>query len=426
MKTHFTLSLKRTLFMTFVAVFSILNLAAQTTHNVSVTNFAFTPSQLTIMAGDKVIWKNNGGSHNVNGTKATYASNPESFGNNVGNGWTYEFVFNTAGTYDYVCDPHAAMGMVGKIIVNPKTADPLKLTVNFTAMNPHVGQTLRLAVIDKATMMEIGRVKATVTQIFSIEVPGIEIGKSYWVDFFADHNKNGVYNAPPADHAWRRSLDNVTGNSVIDFVHNTTFTNIEWKTKLTLRFTAMTPHIGQKLTLYVRDKAMMMDLDVVTVPQTTGANFDVLSWAIVPGASYNIDFYADHNKNGVYNAPPADHAWRIPLNNVKSDTIISFVHNTTFTNIFGTTATQNLADGLDRILLYPNPASQYIELIMPRNYEAINSLKVYSITGALITQKVLSGNMETYRYDISRLKSGIYFVEINADNKKELLKFVKE
>ena len=59
--------------------------------------------------------------HNVDGLQSVFPSNPESFGNDVGLGWTYEFVFNTPGTYDYHCDPHAIYGMVGKIIVNSGT-----------------------------------------------------------------------------------------------------------------------------------------------------------------------------------------------------------------------------------------------------------------------------------------------------------------
>ncbi len=426
MKTNFTFSIARTLFFAFGTVFFTLSSVGQTTQTVAVTNYSFTPKEITITAGDKVIWNNNGGSHNVNGDKSTFASNPESFGNNLGTGWTYEFVFNTAGTYNYQCDPHASFGMVGKVIVNPKTVDPMKLTVNFSAMTPHVGQTIWLAVIEQDTKKEIGRVKTKATVSFSIEVPGIETGKSYWVDFFADHNKNGVYNAPPADHAWRLPLNNVTGNSVINFVHNTTFTDIAWKTKLTVRYSAMTPHLGQKLTLYVRDFATGMDMDMVIVPQVATAAFDVSSWEIKPGKSYKIDFYADHNKNGVYNPPPIDHAWRIMLNNVVSDTIISFAHNTTFTDILSTTSSENLAARPDHISLYPNPASQLIELKIPHNYKTIQSLKVYSISGKLIDQKVLSGNTESFRYDVSNFKNGLYFMEINTGNHKDVLKFLKQ
>jgi len=426
MKTNFTFKTYR--FMAIIVILALsLNLKGQTTHNVSVTSNAFTPSQLTITAGDKVVWKNDGGSHNVNGNKATFANNPASFGNDVGTGWTYEYVFSTAGIYDYQCDPHAAMGMIGKVTVNPKpTTEPLTLTVNFTGMTPHIGQTLWLAVIDQATKVEIGRVKKTVEVAFSIVVSGIESGKSYNVDFYADHNKNGVYDAAPVDHTWRMPLNNVIGNSVLNFAHNTTFTNIDWKNKLTVHFTGMTPHLGQKLTLFLKQIDNATYRDTVVVSQVPGAIFDINSFKIKPGISYNIDFYADHNKNGVYNTPPTDHAWRLPLTNVKGDTIVNFAHNTTFTDIFNTTSNETLANTDDLFTLYPNPASQFIELKVPHDYAAISSVKVYSITGATISQKTFSGNEESLKYDISQFKNGIYFVEISAGNQRNVLKFIKQ
>jgi plastocyanin len=108
---------------TFMIAISSLSLVAQTKHPVSVTDYKFTPKDLTINVGDTVIWTNTGAmAHNVNGTQATFPSNPESFGNSVGLNWTYTYVFKTAGHYDYHCDPHAAFGMVGTVTVNPATA----------------------------------------------------------------------------------------------------------------------------------------------------------------------------------------------------------------------------------------------------------------------------------------------------------------
>jgi hypothetical protein len=255
---------------------------------------------------------------------------------------------------------------------------------------------------------------------------GIESGKSYFVDFYSDHNKNGVYNAPPADHAWRMSVNNVTDNSVLNFVHNTTFTDIAWKNKLTVHFTSMTPHLGQKLTLFLKELSSGIYQDTIIVPSIAAATFDISSLKIKPGLSYNIDFYSDHNKNGVYNAPPTDHAWRIALNSVKSDSIINFVHNTSFTDIFSITSTESLTQATGKISLYPNPANQYIQLNVPHDFEAIHSLKVYSITGSLLEQKILSGNAEDFRYDISSYKRGVYFMEINSLGRKDVLKFIKE
>lgn len=92
---------------------------AQTTHNVTVQNHSFNPANLSIQVGDTVRWTNNSGSHNVNGTTSTFPSNPESFGNSVGSNWVFTHVFTTAGSYDYQCNPHASMGMTGKITVTP-------------------------------------------------------------------------------------------------------------------------------------------------------------------------------------------------------------------------------------------------------------------------------------------------------------------
>lgn len=428
MKTKFTNQEFRYLISTFILVYFSMNLIGQTSHPVTVSNYQFSPKEIQITAGDEVVWTNTGGTHNVNGKTSTFPSNPESFGNNQGSGWTYKFVFNTTGTYDYQCDPHAASGMVGKIVVNPKAAPgPFILTVNFTGMTPHVGQTLWLAVTDKATKMEIGRVKKNVdAAAFSIDVNGIESGKSYNVDFYADHNKNGVYDAPPTDHAWRMALDNVTANSTLNFAHNTTFTDIAWRNKLTVHFTGMTPHVGEKITLFLMQTDNVIYRDTVVVSQVATATFDINSFKIKPGVSYNIDFYADHNKNGTYDAPPTDHAWRLPLNNVKGDTIVNFAHNTTFTDIFSVTSTENLTGISTNIYLYPNPASEYIEIIVPTGYAEINSVKVYSITGAIIDENAFSGNNETRRYDISQLNNGIYFMEINTGNNRNVLKFIKQ
>jgi plastocyanin/DNA/RNA endonuclease YhcR with UshA esterase domain len=92
---------------------------AQQNIAVTVQSNTFTPQNITITAGDTVTWTNIQGSHNVNGSQAAFPSNPESFGNGPAAGapWTYTFVFNTPGLYNYRCDPHAALGMTGTVTV---------------------------------------------------------------------------------------------------------------------------------------------------------------------------------------------------------------------------------------------------------------------------------------------------------------------
>ncbi len=88
-------------------------------HVVAVSSNQFTPADLVINVGETVRWENIGGTHNVNGTQATYPGNPESFGNGAASSslWTYDYTFNQVGVNDYQCDPHVGLGMVGTVTV---------------------------------------------------------------------------------------------------------------------------------------------------------------------------------------------------------------------------------------------------------------------------------------------------------------------
>ena len=108
---------RRTWILGLIAVIPLAAMG-QTSHAVSVTSNVFTPAEITINQGDEIVWTNTQGNHNVNGLQSKFPSNPESFGNAVGSGWVFSHVFNVAGVYDYQCNPHAGLGMVGKVIVN--------------------------------------------------------------------------------------------------------------------------------------------------------------------------------------------------------------------------------------------------------------------------------------------------------------------
>ena len=101
------------IFSTFLA----LVFTSQSNHVVNTVNNSFSPSIITVNVGDTVTWVNGGGTHNVNGNQSTFSNNPSSFGNSLGSGWTYSHVFTIPGTYNYQCDPHAGMGMVGSVTV---------------------------------------------------------------------------------------------------------------------------------------------------------------------------------------------------------------------------------------------------------------------------------------------------------------------
>lgn len=199
----------------------------QAKQTVQVTNIKFNLDELTISAGDALKWINPDGFHNVNGNQENYTNNTESYGINTIFGWTLVHIFTVAGMYDYHCNPHVGVGMTG--IIEVKENDEKQnhqLTINFSGMNTHVGQTLWISFSDKISGEELAKKNKYINQGFSKTLSWIETGHFYNIDFFADHNSNVSYDAPPTDHARRLQLNNVSGDTTLNFQHNTNFTDV--------------------------------------------------------------------------------------------------------------------------------------------------------------------------------------------------------
>lgn len=82
-------------------------------NSVSIPGLSFSPSNITITVGQKVTWTNNDNiSHTVTSTNSAFTSS-----GNLSPGASYEFTFNTAGSYPYHCSIHPAM--TGTVTVNP-------------------------------------------------------------------------------------------------------------------------------------------------------------------------------------------------------------------------------------------------------------------------------------------------------------------
>jgi plastocyanin len=80
---------------------------------ISIDNFNFTPSTLTVAAGTTVTWVNNDEEPhtivNVGQPTRVFKSG------GLDGGDTYSFVFDKPGTYDYICSIHPHMS--GQIVV---------------------------------------------------------------------------------------------------------------------------------------------------------------------------------------------------------------------------------------------------------------------------------------------------------------------
>ena len=103
----------------YALILAVLGLSASATnHQVQVGSNFFNPAVLSISVGDTVTWTQVSGTHNVNGTQATFPTNPASFSSGAvaGGTWTYSFQFTLLGIYNYQCDPHIP-AMVGTVTV---------------------------------------------------------------------------------------------------------------------------------------------------------------------------------------------------------------------------------------------------------------------------------------------------------------------
>ena len=76
------------------------------------SNLTFTPETVTILAGQTVNWTNAGGLHNVRADDDSFTSGAPSSA-----AWSFDFQFDTPGTYDYFCEVHVGSGMTGTVIV---------------------------------------------------------------------------------------------------------------------------------------------------------------------------------------------------------------------------------------------------------------------------------------------------------------------
>ncbi|MFZ8906786.1 MAG: cupredoxin domain-containing protein [Poseidonia sp.] len=113
------------------------------------TNLRFSPSSVTITEGDTVrfFWSGQALPHNAVENNEVFDSGEPARA--VDYSFTFERGMN--GTYDFVCEPHASVGMVGQIVVEP--APPLNETNATTEEPPMSEDTPALSAFATAGML---------------------------------------------------------------------------------------------------------------------------------------------------------------------------------------------------------------------------------------------------------------------------------
>lgn len=96
---------------------------------VQATNdLSFEPAVVRIQPGETVEWRNTSlFTHTVTLTRDRAAASDDAqlpdgaqpFDGTLTSGQVFRHTFEVTGTYDYVCDPHEALGMHGRVVVAP-------------------------------------------------------------------------------------------------------------------------------------------------------------------------------------------------------------------------------------------------------------------------------------------------------------------
>lgn len=186
-----------TFIFVFVISFFVYTESHSVTNIINVSNFAFTPQNEFAVTGDTIKWVWVSGIHTT--TSTTIPSGAVSWDALItSSSPTYIYVMQIAGTYNYVCTPHAGMGMVGTITVTPATgikeisgtAKSFKLNQNYP--NPFNPSTQIRFSIPASGFVNLSVFDFSGRKVAEL-VNGAKPGGEYVVDFNASGLSSGVY-----------------------------------------------------------------------------------------------------------------------------------------------------------------------------------------------------------------------------------------
>jgi hypothetical protein len=96
---------------------------------------------------------------------------------------------------------------------------------------------------------------------------------------------------------------------------------------------------------------------------------------------------------------------------------------TNYQSIFGTTtATEQTSDNSDKLLIYPNPAANVLNIECSPSQNLM--LTLFNLMGEPVMQRNSSGTKESV--DISFLPSGMYIIKVSGGDREVQRKVVKE
>lgn len=362
--------------------------------NISLANFEFTPKDAVVKIGDVVRWTNpDPVAHNVNGTQATYPSNPESFtsgGPNQGI-WEYDYIPLTAGFYNYRCNPHFSMGMVGTLSVyDPSTYTDFPLS--------------RLRMVNANGSALYDGVPTTVTAV----VHGVNFQPTGYSFYIVDANNVGinVFSFDPGTYTVQQG-DLVKVYGVID------------------QFNGQLEIIPDSIEVLSTGNALVSPREVSNLTETDEGSylhaFDLAVDSVSNISAMGYTVYTTHN-NGSKVQIRVDADANIPYQPEDFNVgawVYTYGLGTQFDSSFPfTSGYQILAVELfdvvdavpqlskEAITMNPNPATNRIQLSSELN---IQSIEIYTMDGRRLMIETI-GETQT-NLDVSGLPAGLHIVK---------------
>ena len=341
-------------------------------HVVLVGNYYFNPSSLNVSVGDTMRWVWSAGSHTttsgvIPGGAATW-DQPINSTNTV-----YEYPVTVAGTYNYVCTPHAAMGMIA--------------TFTATTFVP----TLSVSPANRNVTAAQGSTTFTVAS------------NSTWTS--------------ASNAGWCTVTTGGTGNGTIS-------ANYSANTSVTQRVATITVTVSglPAQTVTVTQAGAAPTLTVAPSNQNVAAQpgstaFTVASntsWTSVSDASW-CTVTPSGSGNGTLTATYTVN----PATSVRIATITTTVSGLTPQSVTVTQAASTVGvneQDLSGLLVFPSPTRGIFTLDLGNYSDQAASVSIMDMSGKNILSRICTGTKE-YRFDLSGESKGEYLVRITIGSR---------
>jgi plastocyanin/DNA/RNA endonuclease YhcR with UshA esterase domain len=371
-------------------------------------NLKFIPDFALIKKGDAIRWFNNEAvSHNVNGQQSTYPDNPASFFSGVASAgpWEFDFTFDVDGSYDYQCDPHIGVGMVGTVAVHdpngytPFNYDQIKSNQNVQIITLFDGVNTQLTGI----------------------VHGINYNPSGYSFYLLNDNNEGinVFSFDPVSNYTVTEGDEITVWGQID------------------QFRGLIEIFPDSIALLSTGNPLLVAEEVSEISEEHESSFIKLTGVTVdsigPIGSSGTDVYV--SKGGVSNLVRIDSDTDIDVETLPAGALnitglatqhdFDAPYDSDYQLLPRSSADIEGVSGItilerDQIQMYPNPV---LDNLILQSELTMEKITISSLDGSVIKQ--MEGSFLKNRIAIDRLNAGMYTVQVLTTEGVWMSTFVK-